>query len=106
MVPDGLSGLGGALEAMAKQGVTMKFDRVHKVLGEGNFVLTVSEGAFGGKPTSYYDLFAWRMARSPSTGMSSRRSFLPSSARIRMASSDLRARLQSRLYLTSSTEEA
>jgi len=57
MVADGLSGLGAALKAMAAQGLTMKYDRVHKVLGEGNFVLSVSEGSFGGKPTSFYDLF-------------------------------------------------
>ncbi|TVO68441.1 MAG: hypothetical protein FHP92_16195 [Denitromonas halophila] len=56
-VPDGLSGLGGALKAMAEQGIIMKYDRIHKVLGEGNFVLAVSEGSFGGKPTSFYDLF-------------------------------------------------
>lgn len=56
-IGDGLSGLGGALEAMAKQGITMKYDKIHKVLGEGNFVLVVSEGAFAGKPTSFYDLF-------------------------------------------------
>jgi predicted SnoaL-like aldol condensation-catalyzing enzyme len=56
-VADGLSGLGRALAAMAKAGVAMKYDRVHRVLGEGNFVLTVSEGSFGGKPTSFYDLF-------------------------------------------------
>ena len=56
-IADGLSGLGNALEAMAKAGVTMKYDRVHKVLGEGNFVLVVSEGQFAGKPTSFYDLF-------------------------------------------------
>jgi predicted SnoaL-like aldol condensation-catalyzing enzyme/DNA-directed RNA polymerase subunit RPC12/RpoP len=30
---------------------------IHKILGCGNFVLAVSEGAFAGKPTSYYDLF-------------------------------------------------
>jgi len=35
----------------------MKYDRVHKVLGEGNFVLVVSEWQFAGKPTSFYDLF-------------------------------------------------
>ena len=35
----------------------MKYDRIHTVLGEGNFVLAVSEGAFGGKPTSFYVLF-------------------------------------------------
>ncbi|PKG50868.1 nuclear transport factor 2 family protein [Olleya sp. 1-3] len=56
-IGDGLSGLGQALEAMAKQGVTMQFTKVHKVLGQGNFVLTVSEGEFAGQPTSYYDLF-------------------------------------------------
>ncbi|MBT9526650.1 MAG: nuclear transport factor 2 family protein, partial [Rhizobacter sp.] len=56
-IPDKLSGLGAALQAMAKAGVTMKYDKVHKVLGEGNFVLVVSEGSFAGKPTSFYDLF-------------------------------------------------
>ena len=56
-IADGLSGLGAALEAMAKQGITMKYDRIHQVLGEGDFVLVVSEGSFGGKPTSFYDLF-------------------------------------------------
>jgi predicted SnoaL-like aldol condensation-catalyzing enzyme len=56
-IGDGLSGLGVALEAMAKAGVAMKYDRVHQVLGEGNFVLTISEGTFAGKPTSFYDLF-------------------------------------------------
>lgn len=56
-VADGLSGLGQALEYMASQGIEMKYNKVHKVLGEGNFVLTVSEGTFGGKHTSFYDLF-------------------------------------------------
>lgn len=56
-IGDGLSGLGAALQAMAKQGVTMKYDRTHKVLSEGDFVLAVSEGSFAGTPTSFYDLF-------------------------------------------------
>jgi predicted SnoaL-like aldol condensation-catalyzing enzyme len=56
-IGDGVSGLGAALKAMAAAGITMKYDTVHKVLGEGNFVLTVSEGKFAGKPTSFYDLF-------------------------------------------------
>jgi predicted SnoaL-like aldol condensation-catalyzing enzyme len=56
-VADGLSGLGAALEAMAKAGVTMKYERVHKVLGEGNFVLVVSEGSFAGRHSAFYDLF-------------------------------------------------
>jgi predicted SnoaL-like aldol condensation-catalyzing enzyme len=56
-IADQLSGLGAALQAMAKQGVTMKYDRIHQVLGEGNFVLTVSEGQFAGRHSSFYDLF-------------------------------------------------
>lgn len=56
-IADGLSGLGAALKAMAEQGITMKYARVHKVLGEGNFVLVISEGEFAGKPTAFYDLF-------------------------------------------------
>ncbi len=31
----------------------------HQVLAQGNFVLAVSEGTFGDKPTAYYDL--WRV---------------------------------------------
>lgn len=56
-IGDGLSGPGSALEAMAKQGVTIKYDAIHKVLGEGNFVLVVSEGHLAGKHNSFYDLF-------------------------------------------------
>jgi predicted SnoaL-like aldol condensation-catalyzing enzyme len=56
-IADKVSGLGAALQAMAKQGITLKYDRIHKVLGEGNFVLVMSEGAFAGKPTAFYDLF-------------------------------------------------
>jgi predicted SnoaL-like aldol condensation-catalyzing enzyme len=56
-IADGLSGLGAALQALAAQGIEMKYDRIHMLLGEGNFVLVVSEGSFAGQPTSYYDLF-------------------------------------------------
>ena len=56
-VADGLSGLGAAVAAMARQGITMKYDRIHKVLGEGDFVLVASEGEFAGRPCAYYDLF-------------------------------------------------
>jgi predicted SnoaL-like aldol condensation-catalyzing enzyme len=56
-IGDGLSGLGTALQAMAKQGITMKYDRIHRVIGEEDFVLVVSEGNFAGRHTSFYDLF-------------------------------------------------
>jgi len=35
----------------------MVYEKNHIVLGEGNFVLAVSEGQFGGEHTSFYDLF-------------------------------------------------
>ncbi|MGO4275344.1 nuclear transport factor 2 family protein, partial [Paenibacillus sp. TAF58] len=56
-IADGLSSLGQALQDWAKQGITLKIDKVHMVIGQGNFVLVVSEGALGGKHTSFYDLF-------------------------------------------------
>ena len=58
-IADGLSGLGAALAELAKQGVQMIYTKVHQVLAQGNFVLAVSEGTFGGAPTAYYDL--WRV---------------------------------------------
>ena len=45
------------LEAWRARGSPMKYDRIHKVLGEGNVVLVVSEGSFAGAATSFYDLF-------------------------------------------------
>lgn len=58
-IADGLSGLGTALEALAKQNIQMIYTTVHQVLAHGNYVLAISEGTFGGAPTSYYDL--WRV---------------------------------------------
>ena len=58
-IADGLSGLGAALAALAEQNIQMIYTTTHQVLAQGNFVLAVSEGTFGGAPTSYYDL--WRV---------------------------------------------
>lgn len=56
-IADGLAGLGAALEAMAKAGLSMRYTQLHRVLGEGNFVLTLSEGEFAGRHVAFYDLF-------------------------------------------------
>lgn len=56
-IGNGLSGLGAALSALAEQGITMKYDTVHQVIAEGNFVFTMSEGSFDGTPTAFFDLF-------------------------------------------------
>jgi predicted SnoaL-like aldol condensation-catalyzing enzyme len=59
---DGLAGLRGGAQTMPTQGSVpqgrpVQFTTIHKVLGEGNFVLLVSEGTFFGKHSSFYDLF-------------------------------------------------
>jgi predicted SnoaL-like aldol condensation-catalyzing enzyme len=57
-IADGLDGLGAALKYFAENNLLLQYDKVHKVLGEGNFVLTMSEGKFGkGDHVAYYDLF-------------------------------------------------
>lgn len=56
-IGDGPSGLGAAPKALAEQGIAMKYDRIHRVLGQGSFVVVVSEGNFGERRTSFYDLF-------------------------------------------------
>ena len=55
-IADGVSGLNEALAALAEQDIQMIYDEVHMVLAQGNYVLAVSEGTFGGAPTAYYDL--------------------------------------------------
>ena len=57
MVADGLDGFGAFMAEMAQKGITMEYTQIHQVIGEGNFVLTLSEGALGGAPTAFYDLF-------------------------------------------------
>lgn len=59
-VADGLDGLGDALAYFAANDMVMIYDETHKILGEGNFVLAMSEGKFGPAPgdhVAYYDLF-------------------------------------------------
>ncbi|WP_276781405.1 nuclear transport factor 2 family protein [Treponema succinifaciens] len=58
-IADGVSGLNEVLAALAKQNIQMIYTTTHQVLAQGNFVLAVSEGTFGDKPTAYYDL--WRV---------------------------------------------
>lgn len=56
-IADGLTALRSALEQTSDSGQTIAYDRVHRVLAEGNFVLAVSEGALGGVHSAFYDLF-------------------------------------------------
>jgi len=54
---DGVSNLRSALEVEDESGRRIDYHRVHRILAEGNFVLCVSEGSYGGDHTAFYDLF-------------------------------------------------
>jgi len=56
-VKDGLAGLSEALSALAEAGMPMVYEKNHIILGEGNFVLSVSEGIFMKEKVAFYDLF-------------------------------------------------
>jgi predicted SnoaL-like aldol condensation-catalyzing enzyme len=55
---DGLPALQTALTARTpNDGITMRYERAHRLLVEGNFALSVCEGLLNGAHTSFYDLF-------------------------------------------------
>lgn len=54
---DGVPALRAALEAEDENRTRIDYHRVHRVLAEGNFVLCVSEGNYGGAHSAFYDLF-------------------------------------------------
>jgi len=57
MVKDGLNGLNEAIAYLVSQNNMFDYHKVHRILGEGNFVLTQSEGRWNGKAQAFYDLF-------------------------------------------------
>lgn len=57
MIADGLEGIMAAVEALTAQNNMFQYTEIHAVLGEGNFVLTVSEGQWNGTTNAFYDLF-------------------------------------------------
>ncbi|MFF2890131.1 nuclear transport factor 2 family protein [Paenibacillus sp. NPDC057967] len=56
-IADGLSGVHAALQSLKERNIEFQYNRIHQVLGQGNFVLAVSEGTCEGQPTAFYDLF-------------------------------------------------
>lgn len=57
-IADGLEGFGAAMKYFAENGMVLEFTKIHKILGEGNFVLSISEGYFGKNiHSAFYDLF-------------------------------------------------
>ena len=56
-IADGLPALRAALGDTADGGLGIEYDRAHRLLADGNFVLTASEGSIGGVHSAFYDLF-------------------------------------------------
>ena len=56
-IKDGLQGIVEAVEYLTSQNNMFQYTKIHKVLGEGNFVLTVSEGNWNNTNNVFYDLF-------------------------------------------------
>ena len=54
---DGVSALRTALDVPEGAAGAVRYDRLHRVLAEGNFVLAVSEGEKDGNHAALYDLF-------------------------------------------------
>jgi len=54
---DGAAVLRSVLEIEDEGGRCIDYQRIHRVLAEGSFVLCVSEGNYGGVHTAFYDLF-------------------------------------------------
>lgn len=54
---DEISSIKKVINDWVKTEKIMKYETVHQLLGEGNFVLLLSEGYFHGVPTSFCDLF-------------------------------------------------
>ncbi len=56
-IKDGLQGIVEAVEYLTSQNNMFQYTKIHQVLGEGNFVLTVSEGQWNNTNNVFYDLF-------------------------------------------------
>lgn len=62
-IKDGLSGIIEAVEYLTANNAMFKYSKIHKVLGEGDFVLTVSEGEWKGKQHVFYDLLRFEAGK-------------------------------------------
>jgi predicted SnoaL-like aldol condensation-catalyzing enzyme len=57
-IGDSLPALRAALSAAeSSEGITIKYDKMHRILAEGNFVVSVCEGSVNGIHSSFFDLF-------------------------------------------------
>ncbi|MCI4650937.1 nuclear transport factor 2 family protein [Phaeodactylibacter sp.] len=56
-IDNGLVGIQAAVDYLISINNMFQYNTIHKVIGEGNFVLTISEGTWNGTSNAFYDLF-------------------------------------------------
>lgn len=56
-IDNGLTGIQAAVEYLVSINNMFQYTTIHKVIGQGNFVLTVSEGQWNNTTNAFYDLF-------------------------------------------------
>ncbi len=54
---DGVGEFLAVRQSWSRNGAPARYDRLHKVLGEGNFVLVMSEGEFARANAAFFDLY-------------------------------------------------
>ena len=57
LIGDGILALRSALSPLSTGEYKFTYSKVHRILAQGNFVLSISEGIFDGQHSSFYDLF-------------------------------------------------
>ncbi len=57
LIADGISVLRSTLSDKSQEKYKITYAKVHRILAEGNFVLSISEGSLDGQHCSFYDLF-------------------------------------------------
>lgn len=67
-IEDGLSGLVKAVNYLVSQHNMFQYTKIHKVLGEGDFVLVVSEGQWNGTANAFYDLLRFENGKAVEHG--------------------------------------
>ncbi|GJM78771.1 hypothetical protein HMSSN139_12670 [Paenibacillus sp. HMSSN-139] len=45
------------MQDLREKKIEFQYTQLHQVIGQGDFVLTGSEGLLDGQPTAFYDLF-------------------------------------------------
>lgn len=57
LVGDGLDGFGAYAAGLAEQGLSMRYWKVHKLIGQGNFVVSLSHMQMGDSHFCVFDIF-------------------------------------------------